>query len=72
MEFLLDNQERILQLVDALRSRGASQIEFGSLSIDFAYTASQPEIKPLGDVPAYAELTPSELDARLYAETLKL
>ena len=72
MEFLLDNQERILQLVDALRSRGASQIAFGSLDINFAYTASEPESKPLGDTPVYADLTPSELDARLYAETLKL
>ena len=72
MEFLLNNQELALKFIDALRERGASQVAFGSLDINFAYTASQPEIKPLGDVPAYADLTPSELDARLYAETLKL
>ena len=72
MEFLLNNQELVLTFIDALRSRGASSVEFGCLDINFAYTASQPEVKPLGDVPQYAELTPSELDARLYAETLKL
>ena len=72
MEFLLNNQVLVLEFIDALRSRGASQMSFGSLDINFAYTASQPEIKPLGDTPQYAELTPSELDARLYAETLKL
>lgn len=72
MEFLLNNQELVLNFIDSLRSRGASQIAFGSLDINFAYTASEPESKPLGDTPVYAELTPSELDARLYAETLKL
>ena len=72
MEFLLNNQELVLTFIDALRSRGASSVGFGCLDINFAYTASQPEIKPLGDVPQYAELTPAELDARLYAETLKL
>ena len=72
MEFLLNNQELVLTFIDALRSRGASSVEFGCLDINFAYTASQPEVNPLGDVPQYAELTPAELDARLYAETLKL
>jgi hypothetical protein len=72
MEFLLNNQDLVLTFIDSLRSRGASQIAFGSLDINFAYTASEPESKPLGDTPVYAELTPSELDARLYAETLKL
>jgi len=72
MEFLLNNQELVLTFIDALRSRGASSVEFGCLDINFAYTASPPEVKPLGDVPQYAELTPAELDARLYAETLKL
>jgi len=72
MEFLLNNQELVLTFIDALRSRGASSVEFGCLDINFAYTASQPEVKPLGDVPQYAELTPAELDAQLYAETLKL
>ena len=72
MEFLLNNQALVLEFIDALRERGASQVAFGDLDINFAYTASQPETKALGDVPVYTELSPSELDARLYAETLKL
>lgn len=72
MEFLLNNQALVLEFIDALRERGASQVAFGSLDINFAYTTSQPEVKPLGDTPIYAEMSPSELDARLYSETLKL
>ena len=72
MEFILKNQPLMLELIDALRSRGASRMSLGTLTVDFAFAAPQAEAKPLGDTPQYAELTPSELDARLYAETLKL
>lgn len=72
MEFILKNQALALEFIDALRERGVSHVTLGGMSLDFAYTASQPETKSLGDTPIYADLSPSELDARLYAETLKL
>jgi len=72
MEYLLNNQAIVLEFIDALRSRGASQVSFGDLDINFAYTASQPEIKSLGDTPQYRDMSPEELDAQLYSETLKL
>lgn len=70
-EFLTDPNATLV-FIDALRARGASSIRMGSLAITFeAPTPPLEKIQSTEFIPT-KELSADELDALLYAETIKL